>query len=59
MVLHFPANIKSQDGAACCVLRCSVFEYAYVHSIIAEQGVFAGFALSDVHGSYSLTQLLT
>ena len=24
MVLHFPANIKSQDGAACCVLRCSV-----------------------------------
>ena len=25
MVLHFPANIKSQDGAACCVLRCVIF----------------------------------
>ena len=23
MVLHFPANIKSQDGAACCVAVCS------------------------------------
>ena len=30
MVLHFPANIKSQDGAACSVLRCCVKTNIYL-----------------------------
>jgi len=34
MVLHFPANIKSQDGAACSVLRCCENKYISVINIV-------------------------